>query len=314
MSKSRSHKHKNRSNLSRRIARWSCGLILLAVLLALLVALLIANIVHVRRAEIYLSNLPAVFDGITLLYASDIDLGGINTAEKCAALFSELKSLHPDVLLLGGDYNAHSLLSRFRTDRSMDEAEAEILQREALLESLADFPAPMGKFAISCPDEPDLTRLHQALEDADFQPLFNDRFAIRQGNETLWILGVGSEGNLNRAADSFLSGDCVILLAYSPAVFPNAMIAEASDGGPWVDLALAGHTHGGQIHLLGQSALRLTRQEQQYLYGWKIENGCPMLTTSGVGCEALNLRLGSQAEVWLLTLRSSDLSGSPTNG
>ena len=29
----------------------------------------------------------------------------------------------------------------------------------------------------------------------------------------------------------------------------------------------------------------------------------PLLTSQGLGCEGLNLRLGTQAEAWLITLR-----------
>ena len=31
-----------------------------------------------------------------------------------------------------------------------------------------------------------------------------------------------------------------------------------------------------------------------------------MLVTTGIGCEGANLRLGTQAEVWLITLERAD--------
>ena len=61
-----------------------------ALILAALVALgvgamhLNARTVHVRYATVRLDDLPAAFEGKTILYASDIDLGGINTPRRAA--------------------------------------------------------------------------------------------------------------------------------------------------------------------------------------------------------------------------------------
>ena len=107
----------------------------------------------------------------------------------------------------------------------------------------------------------------------------------------------------NIAGISYSREACVIVAAYSPALVPRLMTMEASDAGHWADLILTGHTHGGQINLFGRSILTLTAQERGMLSGWSLEAGVPILTTSGVGCEGANLRVGSGAEVWLLTLR-----------
>ena len=82
----------------------------LALTLAFGAAALNANMVRVRRAEVCLRDLPAAFDGRTILYAADIDLCGLNTAQKSGALFQKLQSLRPDMLILGGDYASASLL------------------------------------------------------------------------------------------------------------------------------------------------------------------------------------------------------------
>ena len=68
-------------------------------------------------------------------------------------------------------------------------------------------------------------------------------------------------------------------------------------------MILSGGTHGGQIRLGKRTLLSLNGIEHNYLYGWRVENGMPMLTTSGIGCEGLNVRLGTSPEVWLITLQ-----------
>ena len=82
------------------------------------------------------------------------------------------------------------------------------------------------------------------------------------------------------------------------------MTSEARDSGQWIDLALCGHTHGGQIRLFGRSVLSVSDTEQRFLTGWNTQSGIPILTTEGVGCEGLNLRLGTEPEIWLITLKS----------
>ena len=95
----------------------------------------------------------------------------------------------------------------------------------------------------------------------------------------------------------------MLAVAYGPDVLPVMLTSEAADGGQWADLALCGHTHGVQLRLFGRSVLPLSQREQRYLSGWHTENGLPILITQGVGCEGINLRLGSTPEVWLITLR-----------
>jgi predicted MPP superfamily phosphohydrolase len=138
------------------------------------------------------------------------------------------------------------------------------------------------------------------------QSLINARVSIERNGERLWLAGIcENSANLNAAGTTFKGDECVLLCAYSPEILPILLTSEASDGGPWADLMLCGHTHGGQIRLFGRSVLNLTRQEQKYLSGWTTDNGMPILTTTGVGCEGLNLRLGSEPEVWLITLSKS---------
>ena len=280
----------------------------LALLLALTLfiggAALNASVVRVRRAEVELRDLPPAFDGKTILYASDIDLCGLNTAKKSGALFAKLQSLKPDMLILGGDYASPSLLEILNRP---DAQGRDTKRRIAVLDffrSIKDFDAPLGKFGVAAPEDADQDALREWMEAADVVPLFNNRASVTLGGQTLWIVGVSAETtNLNSAGNAFERGDCVIVAAYSPVVLPVLVTSEASDGGRWADLALTGHTHGGQVRLFGRDLLSLNRQEQHYRSGWTMENGLPILTTTGVGCEGLNLRVGTAPEVWMITLR-----------
>lgn len=281
------------------------GLAAVLALMALLVvyAALNANALHVRRARVTLPDLPSAFEGRTLLYASDIDLCGLNTPEKSAALFAELQSLKPDILVLGGDYTSVSLFAALNTKDPGDATQKQLAARSRFFEAIGGFSAPLGRFVVASPEDPDIDGLEALVQSIGFTPLFNRRESLAINGETLWLCGIVSEdADINGGAKSFQRGDCVIALCADPAPLPRMLTSEARDSGNWFDLALCGGTHGGQINLLGRSALRLSREARQYLSGWRIENGVPILTTSGVGCEGANLRLGTSPEVWFITL------------
>ena len=289
------------------------GKIALSVFAALLLALCVmvgigtlnASIVRIRRAEVVLPDLPDSFDGVTALYVSDIDLCGLNTPDRSGKLFDRLQSLRPDILLLGGDYTSSSLLEILnKPDGRGDNSPDKLEERMSFFHYISLFDAPMGKFAIASPEDPDQSGLASLMEGSGVRPLFNDRAAIRSGGDTLWIAGICQESaSLNSAGAVFNRHDCVLLLAYSPEVLSVLLTSEAQDGGPWADLALCGHTHGGQIKLLGRSVLSLTSREMRFMSGWNTDSGLPILVNQGLGCEGVNLRLGSQPEAWLITLR-----------
>lgn len=278
---------------------------IVALALGICVAAVNANIIRILRAEVVIPDLPAAFDGVTVLYATDIDLCGINRAEKAGALFEQLQAFKPDILILGGDYTSSSLLEILNRpeNRSADPSE-KLKQRERFFHYIASFDAPLGKFAISSPEDPDPSNLKIVMEECGIRPLFNDLTEIRSGGDTLRIVGISEQNaNLNAIGGHFYNDDCVLVVAYSPTVLPVLLTSEARDGGAWSDLMLCGHTHGGQIRLFGQCALSLDEREQRFLSGWHTDSGNPILVSQGVGCEGANLRLGSGPEIWLLTLR-----------
>lgn len=301
----RSQKKNKEPGKGGKIALRTFAALLLGAALLAGVGVLNASVVRVRRAEVILPDLPAAFDGATILYASDIDLCGLNTPAKSGALFRQLQSLKPDVLLLGGDYASPTLIEVLnKTAGSPDAVARRAKARTDLFQYIAAFEAPLGKYAIAAPDDADRQGLAATMAACGVTPLFNDRAAIRRGDAALWLVGVCEESaQLNSAGSAFDRHDCAVVCAYGPAVMPVLLTSEARDGGPWADLALCGHTHGGQARLFGRSALPLSPQEHRFRTGWNLDNTFPILVTEGVGCESLNLRLGTSPEVWLLTLR-----------
>lgn len=268
-----------------------------------------ARIVHVRYADVYLDDLPASFDGTTILFIADVDACGLNAPRSAAAAIQRLQALEPDLLLLGGDYASPGLLDRLNGRTGADESSA----RAAFFAGLAGFDATLGKLAISGDNDGDPAQLAALASAAGVQLIDGGAQRISNGTDEIAIAGIGDgTGNVSEIASHFSRDDCVVALAHSPEKLIDIRVAEAGDGGQWADLTLAGHTHGGQVKLFGRTALSLTEMERRYLGGWYDGDAMPVLVSSGFGCEGVNLRLGTQAEVWLLTLRCGE-GASPEN-
>jgi len=281
---------------------WRIALIFLT-LLALLAGWmhLTARTVHVRRAEVRIGDLPPGFDGTTILFASDIDLCGAHTARQADSMFAQLQSLNPDMLLLGGDYASASILDRLNGRGSEEESAA----RTAFFKALRDFHAPLGKFAVAGDNDGSPDALMLSMMDSGVKLIDGTAEIIVSGTDAIAVVGVGAQtGDIAPLAARLPADRCVIALTHSPEQVVRVRISEAQGGGSWADLILSGHTHGGQIRIAGRSLFSLTDAEKRYLSGWYADAAALLLVTEGVGCEGANFRLGTEAEVWLITLRT----------
>ena len=70
-----------------------------------------------------------------------------------------------------------------------------------------------------------------------------------------------------------------------------------------IDVALSGHTLGGLIKLGGYEVFSPLASDKKYSSGWQIESGTKILISEGLSGGFLPLRLGTSAQVHVITLR-----------
>ena len=266
-----------------------------------------AHLTHLRPAEIYLADLPRSFEGTKILYISDLKIQSAEDAASAKKLMQRLGHLNPDILLLGGDYSADSAFDTINgiTNSALNAYAADFIA------SLANFSAPMGKFAVAGDQDRDLHALASAFNDAGVQCLSDSSVEITKNGEKIAIAGL-SDRNLNqngsaKLSRSFSAGDCVIAAAHNPASYIDIRVAEANGGGSWADLVLSGHTLGGQIKILGRTLRSYSDEETRTMAGWFYPGDLPLLVSQGLGCEDVKLRLGSESQVHLITLYKQEV-------
>lgn len=212
-------------------------------------------------------------------------------------------ALAPDLHVVLGDLPAHH---RFVTGR---------VPMRDVADALAGLRAPLGRYAIlgnhDWWDDQGTGRasggppaIRSLLEDAGVPVLANAARLLPHGGG-VWLLGTDSTlafGRRRPGADDLraalapLRGDDhpAILLAHEPDIFPRVPARVA--------LTLAGHTHGGQVRLLGRSLVVPSRYGNQYAYGLVEEAGRRMVVSGGLGCSLLPVRLGVPPELTVLRL------------
>ena len=136
----------------------------------------------------------------------------------------------------------------------------------------------------------------------------NQSYWIHSENDSIKIGGVGDlwedEQDIDKTIFDLNEQDFCILLSHNPDYIEQLNTN-------LVDLVLSGHTHGGQVTLLGMYAPvlpslwrpHLPDTGQRYRYGWKEYNGVPIYITSGIGVGEFPFRFFSPPEIVEITLK-----------
>ena len=174
-------------------------------------------------------------------------------------------------------------------------------------EVLRRLRAPLGVWAVRGNWENARRNPHERAfyERNGVRLLVNEASEVRSG---VWLVGfddVSTGGPDPNGASRDLPADSFsIALLHSPAYFDSA-------AGRW-SLALAGHTHGGQVRLPFLKPLRLPEGSGPYVEGWYESKGSRVYVSRGIGTAVLPIRFLCRPELALLTVRwGTDSSATP---
>jgi predicted MPP superfamily phosphohydrolase len=192
-----------------------------------------------------------------------------------------------------------------------DLAEGSVRQFQEEVEPLRDLTAPEGVFFVTGNHEyfHDLEGWLIRLAQMGIRVLRNERVPVGTREGGFDLAGVddhdgariasGHGPDLTKALEDRDLNRPVVLLAHQPRI-----IQEASEAR--VDLVLSGHTHGGQIWPFSY----LVYLQQPYVRGLKRRGETYLYLSSGTGFWGPPMRLGTTAEIALITLRADATSAS----
>ena len=282
----------------RRRPRFSRIVMLLLLLAMVAYPFYEAYHLNIDEHPVQIPDLPANLKNIRIVYASDIHESARYPQGMVNSLIKTINGQSADLVLLGGDY--------------ADDSAGAI----DFFKNLPKIQARLGVFGVlgnhdRTVPESNLALLVKAMTNAGVTPLVNGVARVKVGQTYLFVSGVDDYYNgypdVQSVASQVNAGDFVIFLGHSPDLLPAAVKAVGSDGdNHWFDLALFGHTHGGQITLFGYPLLAsyIPDVGDRYLSGWLEENRANILVSNGVGTGVFPARLFAPAQIHVITLKS----------
>jgi len=248
---------------------------------------------HVLECEFRSPRLPEAFDGVRVLFASDIHTGPHFGAKRVHALVGRINVLSPDLVLLGGDY-----VGGFQ--RGAIEFYPEVARVKPRLGAFA----VLGNHDI----QEGASEARLGLGRAGFTTLENSSARVVMGEDASIVVGGLEDFWLGHpdgaaAARGLSPSDFAILVSHNPDALVDAL-AEAPLG-TW-DLALAGHTHGGQVNFeILHRNLNVARFYTPYVRGLYRSGRSAIYVTRGIGTIGMPARIGAPPEITLLRLRKA---------
>jgi len=248
---------------------------------------------------------------LTITIIADVHVGepymSVRRVEEIVAAANALGS---DLILLLGDYAAgHRFITRPVSVRECAGA-------------FRHLKAPLGVYSILGNHDwwDDLTAqknrrgpviARRELEAVGIPVLENDAVRLDKDGRPFWLLGLGDQlallGQPVTGVDDLdgtlakLTDDApAILLAHEPDIFPQVPDRVA--------LTLSGHTHGGQVRILGYSPVVPSYYGNRYAYGHVVENDRHLIVSGGLGTSIMPVRFGVPPEIVHLTLGRTPLA------
>ena len=224
---------------------WALGILAFSGLALAGGAFLQTRRVRHERVDLHFDNLPAAFDGYTVLHLSDLHLGPVNRAKAIRLL--AFNTPPADLCVVTGDL--------IETDAAIApcvEALGRLRSRDGVVCVLGNhdhyrytlWDALTKRDTTDHPNRTEL--LIRGLARNGVRVLRNESVEIRRNGQSIWLAGVDDpvthKQDLSAARRSIPPGAFRILLSHTPDVLRDPSCSDES-------LVLSGHTHGGQVVL-----------------------------------------------------------------
>jgi predicted MPP superfamily phosphohydrolase len=243
-------------------------------------------------------DIPTSFNGRRIVFVSDIHHGSALSRERVKKLVQRINDLHPDIIILGGDYISF-----------------EEKYIKSLFDELRNLKCKYGVYGVlgnhDCFVNGPLTKrmmVRDGIKDCD-----NKSYWLKINRDSIKIGGVldpdGGKQELDSTVYDVHKKDFCILITHRPDYIEKI-------NNDLVDLTLSGHTHGGQITLFGLWApilptenglwanLSLSEETQKYRYGLiHPKPNMQSYITSGIGTRFPHIRFFCRPEIAVLELK-----------
>jgi predicted MPP superfamily phosphohydrolase len=267
----------------------------------------------IEKIEGPLPGLPKSWEGTRVVLLADFQVGlWLDNRATVRRAVARTVALRPAFVLLAGDL--------------IHDTERGIAPVVELLRPLKRVGIPtyavLGNHDYAMPtanypeNRPLAEGLEAALAEIGIPVLHNESVALRnEHGDTLYLVGIGShvpkDDDPVAALSGVPEGAPRLVMMHHPNSYPSLPAHSAP-------LAVAAHTHGGQVRLPlapAWSLLTWVRERKVYNSDWARgygREGNRLYVTRGIGCSVAPIRLNCPPELTLITLRRPEAAdGAP---
>jgi predicted MPP superfamily phosphohydrolase len=233
-------------------------------------------------------------NGFTIALLSDFHYDPYFSVHPLHAAIPMVNSLHPDLVVLTGD---------FVTAPDIGDSAKAARDAEPCARILHQLASPYGLWAVLGNHDYDTDPDHvtRALQAENIQVLSNQSEPIERDGQRFWLAGVNDvlsgTADLPGTLSKVPPNDAVVLLAHEPDYADQVCKFP-------VDLQLSGHSHGGQVRIPLLRPFFLPELARKYVWGTYRVGSLPLYTNAGLGTVNLPVRFNCPPEITLLTLRA----------
>ncbi len=245
--------------------------------------------------ETYVSSQwPKEFDGLRIAYLSDIHYGTLLKEERVRKLARRVNELEADIVLLGGDYGENSY------------GAVDFFQLKPGFQARIAVLGAYGNHDRLRPDS-NMDRIAREMRQDGVIPMLNDVYMIKRNGKQIAFASTDDyykgKPALYKVAQQCRKADFTVFFPHNPDLLPQTY---HMPGGPFYQLAICGHTHGGQVSVCGHAIKSSSVYGDRFLSGWYHERGVDILVSNGVGTSGLPVRLGARPQIHLLTMKTKE--------
>ena len=241
-----------------------------------------------KNEKIISEKVPESFDGIKLVYFSDIYYGEFMNEKRFSKMVDEINRSDADIVVFGGDLYS-------------DKVDPNKSNQETLLALLTKIEAPLGKFCVlgdnDIMNEERKQIISNLLFEANFEIITNQALTIHNKNKASINL-IGLENYLNgnkdysNALKNMNTSQFNILVSHCPDIIKSKELNPTH-----LDLILTGHSLGGQIYVPFINMFQEIKGAIDYNRGTYYIENCELIVSNGLGTSENDIRLFTPPQI-----------------
>ena len=253
-------------------------------------------------------QVPSAFNGYNIVHISDLHLSSFADSHTfLQRIIDTINAQQPDLICFTGDFVGFGVEEAIPFTHILRQLHA----KDGIMSVLGNHDFALYHHGLSDAEkEEKVNQLTAYQRDTlGWQLLRNQSYFIQRDSAYLQIIGVDNTSCQGQGFQTINKGDLVkamrllgdeakgnglqILLTHDPSHWRGEVIPKTD-----IPLTLSGHTHAGQVRLLGYplSSLMFTESE-----GWYHMDNQSLHINTGLGC-TLPVRIGVPAEITVITL------------